>query len=249
MSVTARITWARSAVPGRARRVPLRLFAAPTLALPLQGCGSRLFIDVAAPGHSAHHPGITRGGVMCGDRDNSSIGRNLRGWPRPACEHLDPQGGSGAPGSSRRHYQLGRRALLLWKGRPSFSARRVSQRREFKPQHARASDGHPSNQQRRAPEVSCGSIPRHYRAARSAVSRDQNCAGSPPVLSQHSQATCASRHRGSLLEQAGLAEAGGSHHQRQRLKRSEQDDAPHPGPSGAGTATSRRWDRHASSVR
>ena len=35
---------------------------------------------------------------MCGDRDNSSIGRNLRGWPRPACEHLDPQGGSGAPG-------------------------------------------------------------------------------------------------------------------------------------------------------
>lgn len=248
MSVAARITWARSAVPGRARRVPLRLFAAPPLALPPQGCGSRLFIDVAAPGHSAHHPGITPGGV-CGDRDNSSIGRNLRGWPRPACEHLDPQGGRGAPGIIAPASSAWSSGSASWKDRPSFSARTVSQRREFKPQHARASHGHASNQQRRAPEVSWGSIPRHYRAARQAVSRNQNCADSPLVLSQHSQATCASRHRGSLLEQAGLAEARGSHHQRQRLKRPEQDDAQHPGPSGAGTATSRRWDRHASSVR
>jgi hypothetical protein len=28
-------------------------------------------IDVAAPGRSAHHPGITPGGVIFGDRHNS----------------------------------------------------------------------------------------------------------------------------------------------------------------------------------
>jgi hypothetical protein len=30
--------------------------------------------DVAAPGRSAHHPGITPGRVIRGERDNSSIG-------------------------------------------------------------------------------------------------------------------------------------------------------------------------------
>src|SRR6266566_9837575 len=30
--------------------------------------------DVAAPGRSAHHPGITPGRVIRGDRDNSSVG-------------------------------------------------------------------------------------------------------------------------------------------------------------------------------
>jgi hypothetical protein len=35
-------------------------------------------IDVAAPGRSAHHPGITPRGVICGDRDNSPAGRGVR---------------------------------------------------------------------------------------------------------------------------------------------------------------------------
>jgi len=37
-----------------------------------------IVIDVAAPGRSVHHLGITPGGVICGHRDNSAIGRNLR---------------------------------------------------------------------------------------------------------------------------------------------------------------------------
>ena len=34
--------------------------------------------NVAAPGRCAHHPGITPGGVICGDRDNSPMGRGVR---------------------------------------------------------------------------------------------------------------------------------------------------------------------------
>ena len=41
-----------------------------------------IVIDVAAPGRSVHHLGITPGGVICGHRDNSAIGRNLRAGPR-----------------------------------------------------------------------------------------------------------------------------------------------------------------------
>jgi hypothetical protein len=29
--------------------------------------------DVAVPGRSAHHPGVTLGGVIYGDRDNSTV--------------------------------------------------------------------------------------------------------------------------------------------------------------------------------
>jgi hypothetical protein len=32
-----------------------------------------IFIDLAAPGRSAHHPGITHGGVICGGRDSSPV--------------------------------------------------------------------------------------------------------------------------------------------------------------------------------
>jgi len=32
-----------------------------------------IVIDVAAPGRSVHHPGITPGRVICGDRDNSPM--------------------------------------------------------------------------------------------------------------------------------------------------------------------------------
>jgi hypothetical protein len=35
-------------------------------------------INGAAPGRCAHHPGITPGGVICGDRDNSPMGRGVR---------------------------------------------------------------------------------------------------------------------------------------------------------------------------
>jgi len=51
-----------------------------------------------------------------------------------------------------------------------------------------------------------------------------------------------------LLDQAGLAEAGGSHHEHQRLASgldpSEQGSTLHPA-VGQGTAISWRWDRHA----
>src|SRR6266581_103983 len=40
--------------------------------LPAAGWQRRT-IDVAAPGRSAHHPGITPGGVICGDRDDSPV--------------------------------------------------------------------------------------------------------------------------------------------------------------------------------
>src|SRR6266516_4317415 len=40
--------------------------------------------DVAAPGRCAHHPGITPGRVICGDRDNSPMGAALA-WPARAC--------------------------------------------------------------------------------------------------------------------------------------------------------------------
>src|SRR5213592_1318665 len=39
--------------------------------------GSVGTIDVAAPGRCAHHPGITPGRVICGDRDNSPMGAAL----------------------------------------------------------------------------------------------------------------------------------------------------------------------------
>lgn len=39
-----------------------------------------IVIDVAAPGRTAHHPTITPRGVICGDRDDSAITRNLRAW-------------------------------------------------------------------------------------------------------------------------------------------------------------------------
>jgi len=59
------MTWAGSAVSGGAGHVPLR--CAP-LALAPQGMRfSVIVIDVAAPGRSARHPGITPGGVICGD--------------------------------------------------------------------------------------------------------------------------------------------------------------------------------------
>jgi hypothetical protein len=35
-------------------------------------------IDAAAPGRSAHHPGITPGRVICGDGDTSPVGRGVR---------------------------------------------------------------------------------------------------------------------------------------------------------------------------
>jgi hypothetical protein len=50
--------------------------------------------DVAAPGRPAHHPGITPGGVICGDRDDGSMGRRrLRGGPRACLKRFDPHRG------------------------------------------------------------------------------------------------------------------------------------------------------------
>src|SRR6266516_3839435 len=40
--------------------------------------------DVAAPGHCAHHPGITLARVICGDRDNSPVGAAFV-WLARAC--------------------------------------------------------------------------------------------------------------------------------------------------------------------
>jgi hypothetical protein len=61
------------------------------LALPRQGMRFSVFvIHAASPGRFAHHPGVTPGGVICGHRDNSAIGRNLARGPSPACTHVDP---------------------------------------------------------------------------------------------------------------------------------------------------------------
>jgi hypothetical protein len=62
--------------PARAARIAPSLHP---LALPRQGMRfCVIVINVAAPDRSAHHPGITPGGVICGHRDNSAIGRSLR---------------------------------------------------------------------------------------------------------------------------------------------------------------------------
>jgi len=205
------------------------------LALPPQGMRFSV-IDVAAPGRSAHHPGITLEGVISGDRDNSSIGRNLReAGPRlPASTLIRTL--DAAPGDHRaRRHQLGRQALLPWQVRPtmepgSFSRTEGSADAGQDPvvsrKCAHASVRHTSDQQHRAPgspgEASC---------AATAPS------GNLRVL-----------HRGPLLEQAGLAESWRESPPapaaRQRLKPSEQDGALHPGPGGLGTATGRRWDGH-----
>ena len=58
--------------------------------------------DVAAPGRSAHHPGITPEGVICTDRDNSPVGRGARvAGPCVPASRVDPHRGRGARGSSR----------------------------------------------------------------------------------------------------------------------------------------------------
>src|SRR6266536_1468612 len=54
---------------------PLRVRTERSYLLPDGSVGTN---DVAAPGRSAHHPGITPAGVICGDRDNSSMGRGAR---------------------------------------------------------------------------------------------------------------------------------------------------------------------------
>ncbi len=88
-----------------------------------------------------------------------------------------------------------------------------------------------------------------HRAARLEVSRDQNRAGSPSDSSQDSQATCASVVVAHCREQAGLAEAGGSHQEHQRLgsglQPSEQGSALHPGPGGPGHSDLLALDGHA----
>jgi hypothetical protein len=80
VSIAARIAWAEARYRAVLGTWPLgsSLRCTP-LALPQQGMRfSVIVFDVAAPRRSAHHPGITPGGVICGDRDNSSIGRDLR---------------------------------------------------------------------------------------------------------------------------------------------------------------------------
>jgi len=71
-------------------------------------------IDAAAPGRSAHHPGITPGGVICGGRDHSPVGRSVGvAGPRAAASTLirtaDAAPGIILPGA----VQLGRQAPLL----------------------------------------------------------------------------------------------------------------------------------------
>ena len=71
-------------------------------------------------------PGITPGGVTCGDRDDSSTGRNLRGWPWAACQHVDPQGGRGAPGLWRRHVSPGKHSAPLPRSGPRCAGTRTA---------------------------------------------------------------------------------------------------------------------------
>jgi len=46
--------------------------------MPAAGWQRRHLTDVAAPGRPAHHPGITPGGVICGDRENSPMSQCAR---------------------------------------------------------------------------------------------------------------------------------------------------------------------------
>ena len=90
----------------------------------------------AAPGRCAHHPGITPGGVICGDRDNSPMGRGVRVagprvpagtliWHRPGrCPGMILRGDVISP---VRQATLPRQGLI-GDGARVFSRRTVSQR-------------------------------------------------------------------------------------------------------------------------
>ena len=124
--------------------------------------------NIAAPGRCAHHPGITPGGVICGDRDNSPMGRGVR------------VAGPRVPASTLISHRPGRRPGIILRGVFISPVRQAAL-----PQQ--------------------GPIGYNLRACRD----------------------------GPLLDQAGLAEAGGSHHEYQRLasglEPSEQGSTLHPG--------------------
>ena len=98
--------------------------------------------------------------------------------------------------------------------------------------------------------ISAASLPMAgHRAARLAVSRDQNRAGSPSRFIAGQPGNLRVRRRGPLREQAGLAEAGRSHQEHQRLasglQPAEQGRALHPGPGGPGHSDQLALDGHA----
>jgi len=88
--------------PGRVQRIrhsKSRRLSRRTRADPLCAPGSVGTSDVAAPGRCAHHPGITPGRVIRGDRDGSPMrGRRSRGRPMRACKRVDSHRGRGARG-------------------------------------------------------------------------------------------------------------------------------------------------------
>ncbi len=91
--------------------------------------------NVAAPGRCAHHPGITPGGVICGDRD-SPINRGVRvASPRVPASTLISHRRGGVRGSSCAATSSARFATQRFHDRVlsamvpgSFSRRTVSQR-------------------------------------------------------------------------------------------------------------------------
>ena len=192
-----------------------------------------IVIDVAAPGRSVHHLGITPGGVICGHRDNSAIGRSLRARAL-ACTHVDPHRGRARPGIIAP-------GVIAWP--PGFAS--TTGRPAMEPGSFSRTQGSANAGQRRlctpVPAAATplpSSVPRHDRAVRREVGRDQNCAGSPPVPSQHGQATCApvivahcpGRPVVTKPEGATTASTSGS----PASQASEQGNAPNPGLGGRG---------------
>ena len=172
-----------------------------------------IVIDVAAPGRSVHHLGITPGGVICGHRDNSAIGRSLRARAL-ACTHVDPHRGRARPGIIAP-------GVIAWP--PGFAS--TTGRPAMEPGSFSRTQGSANAGQRRlctpVPAAATplpSSVPRHDRAVRREVGRDQNCArlAAGPIATQPGNLRAC--HRGPLPGQAGRDEAGGSHHrQHQRL--------------------------------
>ena len=104
----------------------------------------------AAPGRCAHHPGITPGGVICGDRD-SPMGRGVRmAGPRVRASPLISHRRGGVRGSScAATSSAGSPGNASTTGsyrrwRPGLSpAGRLANGRQLRAQHARTTGSHP----------------------------------------------------------------------------------------------------------
>ena len=220
----------------------------------------------AAPGRCAHHPGITPGGVICGDRD-SPMGRGVRvAGPRVPAGTLISRRPGRRPGiilrgdviSPVRQATLPRQGLI-GDGARVFSRRTVSQRPGNSGPSTPVTGSYPlcpsaPAQAHRPPPGGANLVyGRRPCPHERHPSKDQECrgtqrAGNMPKGSVEPGNLRACRG-GPLLELAGLAEAGGEQPGApaacQRTRASGTGSTLHPRRVGGCTAISWRWDGHA----